>query len=176
MIDHEAPESSRCEDDDGDRDQPEGDEIRTAVVGEPLLQTEEHDRADGGLFVTLAEMAFAGRVGLDVDLGPLGADPLAALFAEELGAVLQVRSADVAAIFAYLRQATALAPHVHRVARPNTRRAIRIAHHGSELFGATLDTLLAAWSATTHAMQRLREPAAGHAERMTITWLPGLGG
>ena len=46
-----------------------------------------HDRSDGGLFVTLCEMAFAGRCGLEVDLDALGADDLAVLFSEELGAV-----------------------------------------------------------------------------------------
>ena len=56
--------------------------------GEGLLRA-YHDRSDGGLFVTLLEMAFAGGVGLDIELdGLLGDDPLAALFAEELGAVL----------------------------------------------------------------------------------------
>ena len=53
-----------------------------------------HDRSDGGLAVTLLEMAFAGRAGLEVELGPT-ARPVAALFAEELGAVLQVREADL---------------------------------------------------------------------------------
>jgi len=47
-----------------------------------------HDRSDGGLLATLAEMSFAGRCGLDIDLSPLGRDPLAALFCEELGAVI----------------------------------------------------------------------------------------
>ena len=35
-----------------------------------------HDRSDGGLFVTLCEMAFAGRCGLELDLDPVGADDL----------------------------------------------------------------------------------------------------
>ncbi len=30
-----------------------------------------HDRSDGGLFITLLEMAFAGHVGLDIELGPV---------------------------------------------------------------------------------------------------------
>src|SRR5262249_37445317 len=47
-----------------------------------------HDRSDGGLFATLAEMMFAGHVGVTVDIGKLG-DGLAAVFNEELGAVLQ---------------------------------------------------------------------------------------
>ncbi|HEY8555436.1 MAG TPA: phosphoribosylformylglycinamidine synthase, partial [Burkholderiales bacterium] len=48
-----------------------------------------HDRSDGGLFATICEMAFAGHTGVRVDLSALGSDPIAALFNEELGAVLQ---------------------------------------------------------------------------------------
>ncbi|MBF0340653.1 MAG: phosphoribosylformylglycinamidine synthase, partial [Magnetococcales bacterium] len=48
-----------------------------------------HDRSDGGLFVTLCEMAFAGGTGLEIVLDGLGRDVTGALFAEELGAVLQ---------------------------------------------------------------------------------------
>ncbi|WP_016594000.1 phosphoribosylformylglycinamidine synthase, partial [Yersinia pestis] len=51
-----------------------------------------HDRSDGGLLVTLAEMAFAGHCGVTVDIQSLGNDALAALFNEELGAVIQVRA------------------------------------------------------------------------------------
>jgi phosphoribosylformylglycinamidine synthase len=59
-----------------------------------------HDRSDGGLFVTLVEMAFAGRTGLHIDLPRL--DP-AALFAEELGAVIQVAKADVGSVLSLLQ-------------------------------------------------------------------------
>ncbi len=48
-----------------------------------------HDRSDGGLLVTLAEMAFAGHCGVTADIAALGDDRLAALFNEELGAVIQ---------------------------------------------------------------------------------------
>jgi phosphoribosylformylglycinamidine synthase len=47
-----------------------------------------HDRSDGGLLITLIEMAFAGHCGLDIALD--AADPVAACFAEELGAVVQI--------------------------------------------------------------------------------------
>jgi phosphoribosylformylglycinamidine synthase len=57
-----------------------------------------HDRSDGGLFVTLAEMMFASHVGITADIGALGEDALAALFNEELGAVLQVKTADFGAV------------------------------------------------------------------------------
>ncbi len=48
-----------------------------------------HDRSDGGLITTLLEMAFAGDCGFEVELEALD-DPLAELFAEELGLVLEV--------------------------------------------------------------------------------------
>ena len=63
-----------------------------------------HDRSDGGLFVTLAEMAFAGHVGLDHRRGtPAGrlvdaSAPASWLFNEELGVVVQVRVADRARV------------------------------------------------------------------------------
>ena len=53
-----------------------------------------HDRSDGGLVVTLLEMAFAGHCGLEVNLAGATGDGLAALFAEEPGVVLQVRAVD----------------------------------------------------------------------------------
>lgn len=49
-----------------------------------------HDRSDGGLFATLAEMSFAGRCGVQITLDELGTDMHSILFSEELGAVLQV--------------------------------------------------------------------------------------
>ena len=57
-----------------------------------------HDRSDGGLFVTLAEMCFAGHVGIDVELKELGSDVVSILFNEELGAVIQVKATDVDAV------------------------------------------------------------------------------
>ena len=64
-----------------------------------------HDRSDGGLFVTLAEMAFAGRCGVEVALGSAGgAKAVAALFAEELGAVLQVRATDEGRVVTLLQE------------------------------------------------------------------------
>ncbi|MGH8456026.1 MAG: phosphoribosylformylglycinamidine synthase, partial [Stenotrophobium sp.] len=57
-----------------------------------------HDRSDGGLFVTLCEMAFAGHCGLDIRLDATAMDAVAALFNEELGMVVQVRAADTDAM------------------------------------------------------------------------------
>ena len=95
--------------------------IQQLVAKDKLLAY--HDRSDGGLFATLAEMAFTGRCGLDITLGsilfattiatytPAQVDHdlgfvnagsiisteeniIRSLFNEELGAVLQVRAED----------------------------------------------------------------------------------
>ncbi|MBS0388581.1 MAG: phosphoribosylformylglycinamidine synthase, partial [Proteobacteria bacterium] len=54
-----------------------------------------HDRGDGGLAVTLAEMAFASRCGFEVTLDPARGSALAQLFSEECGVVLQVATAQL---------------------------------------------------------------------------------
>ncbi|MBF0358219.1 MAG: phosphoribosylformylglycinamidine synthase [Magnetococcales bacterium] len=53
-----------------------------------------HDRSDGGLFATICEMAFASRHGVEISLDGLGVPPLATLFCEELGAVIEILKAD----------------------------------------------------------------------------------
>ena len=57
-----------------------------------------HDRSDGGLLVSLLEMAFAGRCGLQVDLAVDHEVAVARLFSEEIGAVIQVAKQHVDAI------------------------------------------------------------------------------
>jgi len=55
-----------------------------------------HDRSDGGLVTTVLEMAFAGNCGLELDIdAPSAVDPFEALFAEELGLVIEVASGDL---------------------------------------------------------------------------------
>jgi len=132
-----------------------------------------HDIADGGVFVTLAEMAFASRCGLDLVL-PVGKPLQAALFAEELGAVVQVRSRDVAAAAMRL---TAGGLTVHVLGRPTLDERIRIAQDGGRVFDESRVDLHRAWSATTHALQRLRDnPEAADQEydRPQDTADPGL--
>lgn len=56
--------------------------VQTLVANDQVVAY--HDKGDGGLFVTLAEMAFAGHCGVKADIADLGEDVLAALFNEEL--------------------------------------------------------------------------------------------
>ena len=76
-----------------------------------------HDRSDGGLFTTLAEMAFAGNTGLAVRLDSLPPDPVATLFNEELGGVLQIRSSAYAEVLAVLER-HGLGEVVHAIGSP----------------------------------------------------------
>jgi phosphoribosylformylglycinamidine synthase len=116
-----------------------------------------HDRSDGGLIVTLCEMAFAARTGLDVDITSLGPDTVEALFCEELGAVIQVKSADLEAVKAYLTETKLLADHFHVIARPNEDKRLRVGHETRTVIDTDLGTLLESWSSNTFHMQRARD-------------------
>jgi phosphoribosylformylglycinamidine synthase len=136
-----------------------------------------HDRSDGGLFVTLAEMAFAGRCGLEVQLdsgGPGAA--VAALFAEELGAVLQVRADDEARVLAALREA-GLGAFCRVIGRVVTEDRISIRDTSGNVLVASRTELRRAWSETSHLMQSLRDNpdcAREEYERATDAFDPGL--
>ncbi|RMG27569.1 MAG: phosphoribosylformylglycinamidine synthase [Gammaproteobacteria bacterium] len=115
-----------------------------------------HDRSDGGLFATLCEMAFTSHVGLDVDLDPLGEDPFAILFNEELGAVLQVRTRDREFVHERFR-AAGLGHHVHAIARLNDEDRLRFRFHGKVLLEESRVLLQRIWAETTYRMQALRD-------------------
>ena len=115
-----------------------------------------HDRSDGGLLVALLEMAFAGRCGLDIDISALGAEPLAALFSEELGAVLQIPAARRDAVQRALA-AAGLTGCCHAVGRPRADQAITIGRGGAVLFRGERAALQQRWAATSHRLQALRD-------------------
>jgi phosphoribosylformylglycinamidine synthase len=115
-----------------------------------------HDRSDGGIFATLVEMAFAANTGLVVALDVEREALLAALFAEELGAVLQVRERDLGRVVAVL-ESHGLGDAAALVARPSKEAVLRVRDRAGEAFGESLQTLRGWWSATTHALQRLRD-------------------
>ncbi len=124
-----------------------------------------HDRSDGGLAITLLEMAFAGRAALDVDLGTVDR-PMAALFAEELGAVLQIARAPI--LGAPKRCSRAMDCLRFRGASAARTRAGASALPPAAMRSSmpTASLLHAAWSETTWRMQRLRdEPACADEER-----------
>ncbi|AJF74420.1 phosphoribosylformylglycinamidine synthase [Raoultella ornithinolytica] len=126
-----------------------------ALVAERKLLA-YHDRSDGGLLVTLAEMAFTGHCGVDVDIAALGDDSLAALFNEELGAVIQVRAADREAVEALLAS-HGLAECTHYLGQATASDRFVITANGSPVFSESRSTLRMWWAETTWQMQRLRD-------------------
>ncbi|PJO77625.1 phosphoribosylformylglycinamidine synthase [Neisseria brasiliensis] len=141
--------------------------IQQLVAEDKLLAY--HDRGDGGLFATLAEMAFAGRVGLNVDISALtaaqadqNAAAARALFNEELGAVIQVNAADLAAVEALFAQAGI---DVHNVATLAADEKIVIRNANGILLEQSRADLQRAWQETSHAIQKLRDnPACADSE------------
>jgi phosphoribosylformylglycinamidine synthase len=116
-----------------------------------------HDRSDGGLFVTLCEMAFAGHMGLTIDAGaiaPRDEQLVAALFAEELGAVIQVRAGEVNAV-QHLLNSRGLDGIV--VAHPALDDRVTVRRGACVHFSDTRIALHRVWSETTWQMQSLRD-------------------
>jgi phosphoribosylformylglycinamidine synthase len=115
-----------------------------------------HDRSDGGLFATLCEMSFAGHVGLKVDVTTLGSDPIAALFNEELGAVLQINDAEEDAFKAILAQHHLL-DHCYPIAHCQSEQRLVIVHERQTLYDESRIQLQQWWSDTSYQLQRLRD-------------------
>ena len=119
-----------------------------------------HDRGDGGLFATLVEMAFAGHCGIDINLDaiPASDDALAALFSEELGAVLQVRREHTAELVARFNDA-GLSGCVHTIGTLNDEDMVRIDQGGERIFDQARSFLQVLWSETSFRIQALRDNA-----------------
>ncbi|MCS6947892.1 MAG: AIR synthase-related protein, partial [Steroidobacteraceae bacterium] len=114
-----------------------------------------HDRADGGVAVTLLEMAFAGGCGLDVAL-PVGRGGAAgALFSEEIGVVMQVRRSDLPQVRAVLAR-FGLDALTHPLGAPTVEPRIRL-RAGAVFIDEAWTDLRRAWSETSWRMRRLRD-------------------
>ncbi|PNY27855.1 Phosphoribosylformylglycinamidine synthase [Tolypocladium capitatum] len=135
-----------------------------------------HDRSDGGLITTIAEMMFAGRCGVDMMMDSISksgdaADMIEALFSEELGAVFQVRASDEIN-FKRCFATCGPPPGLIRkfgVVKTKTKQTLTIRYGGTTF--ATLDRakMQQWWSKTSHEMQRLRDnPACADSEYSAI--------
>ncbi len=115
-----------------------------------------HDRSDGGVAVTLAEMAISGGFGLNVEL-PCK-EPLSALFSEELGAVLQVADQQLDAVIGvFSKYGLGDADVCTKIGRPTEDRAFQLSAGGKRVINTTLTWLRRTWSALTCRMQALRD-------------------
>ncbi|HOB95008.1 MAG TPA: phosphoribosylformylglycinamidine synthase, partial [Aquabacterium sp.] len=172
-------------------------QLKALVAAINQLRTEGkllayHDRSDGGLWAAACEMAFAGQLGLslNVDLlvtegdgisdsraemgdsknwaAQIGARrselTLKALFNEELGAVIQVPRAERDAVMGVLR-AHGLSRHSHVIGSTNTRGVVEIWRDAKLQHGVPLRDLQQAWDSVSWQIARLRDnPACADAE------------
>ena len=126
-----------------------------ALVAERKLLA-YHDRSDGGLITTLAEMAFAGNCGVDVDISALGDNDLAVLFNEELGAVIQVSESELSAVREVLK-AHDLLGLTHELGSVSSEDRFEITRGSKKLLSEKRSELRGIWAELTHQMQRLRD-------------------
>jgi phosphoribosylformylglycinamidine synthase len=147
-----------------------------------------HDRSDGGLWATICEMAFAGHVGVSLNVDMLTLDPnhefdygdakdwakqtsgrrddrtIRALFSEELGAVIQVRTSDRDAVLAALRE-HGLSACSHVIGKPNDRDTLEVWRDAKKIYEAPRTELHRAWDEVSWRIARLRDnPACADAE------------
>ena len=121
-----------------------------------LLETRKisagHDISDGGLAITLLEMAFAGNCGINVNLSG-EASAFEALFAEELGLVLEVKAADAEAVIAKYEAAGAKCSVVGSVSKD---QSISVSVRNEEVISVDVSTLRDSWESTSFALEELQ--------------------
>jgi phosphoribosylformylglycinamidine synthase len=120
-----------------------------------------HDRSDGGLFTTVAEMAFAGRCGVEISVDAIqpSTDAIAALFNEELGAVMQVRQSDMIALTDAFVKSGFPTTHLHVIGRVTSRQdqTINLIHNGESIYTCSRGTVQQLWAETSYRMQAIRD-------------------
>ncbi len=128
--------------------------IQSLLAEEMILAY--HDRSDGGLLITLAEMAFAGHCGLDLNLDALHSDPVRALFSEEAGAVIQIRRSDSDMVWQKIKQA-GLYNNTHFIGSPTGDDTLTFRHHGQDILVADRCEWQKAWTETSFHIAELRD-------------------
>jgi phosphoribosylformylglycinamidine (FGAM) synthase-like amidotransferase family enzyme len=140
-----------------------------------------HDISDGGLLVAALEMGFAGDRSLTLHL-PSPSDPadaahgaIAALFAEEVGLLLEVAPTDEEAILAAYRDEGVPCARVGQTA--DRSASVRVSVHGAVVLEADLGALRDAWEASSFELEKLQanpicvaQEQAGLSSRHAPNW------
>ncbi len=113
-----------------------------------------HDRSDGGLLATVAEMMFASRLGVSLQLEGSESELLAQLFSEEAGAVVQVAKNKLTQVQMILDRTGAQASAIGRVEQQS---ALTIRRDEQILLRLGRRELQRVWSETSYRIQALRD-------------------
>ncbi len=150
-----------------------------AKLNEENLILAYHDKSDGGLLATVAEMAFAGRCGVSLNIDLLTIDPYSAdwgdfkirpeqvavqrneitvkaLFNEELGAVIQVPANMRNEVLGKLRQA-GLSKCSFVIGMANNKGTIDVYRDAKVVFSATRAELQSTWSEVSYRIASMRD-------------------
>ena len=128
-----------------------------ALKAEGLIKA-YHDRSDGGLLVTLLEMAFAARCGLNVQIDTDVDSAAASLFSEEIGVVIQVADSELDRVNAVLAQHQ-LDALTSNVAKPRLDERVVVNTASFELIDSRRGALQQLWAQNSYAIQRDRDNA-----------------
>ena len=115
-----------------------------------------HDRSDGGALISLLEMAFAGRIGLDIEVSGNPEEAMAELFNEEIGVLIQVHDDALERVMTVLGE-HGLSGCTSSLARPRLDERIVVNTEQFELIDSRRAALQQLWSQNSHAIQRLRD-------------------
>lgn len=126
------------------------------ILNESDLILAYHDRSDGGLFVTLCEMAFAGHTGIDIDLNSSD-NLIAGLFNEELGAVIQTRKEHEQSVKDAFIQSGINEQAIQAIGTLNNEYKLNLKHNDVDVLSIAIDELQQKWSATSYQIQSLRD-------------------
>merc|ERR1719261_876292 len=111
-----------------------------------------HDRSDGGLLVTLLEMAFAGNKGISVSLpGAERESMFCQLFSEAPGFVYEVRSSDFSAVQRLLQSDGV---QYQEIGRTRSDRKVQVMVGAEEVLNSDVAVLRDVWEATSFRLER----------------------
>ncbi|CAA9995350.1 unnamed protein product [Nesidiocoris tenuis] len=115
-----------------------------------------HDVSDGGLITCLLEMAFGGLSGLDVEL-PKSSDPMATLFAEEVGWVLELASpADIEVAIELYGRASLKCEQIGLSSGFGVNSTIRVKMGGITLIENQVGHYFQSWEETSYKLEMLQ--------------------
>ncbi|MEW6585862.1 MAG: phosphoribosylformylglycinamidine synthase subunit PurQ, partial [Nitrospirota bacterium] len=121
-----------------------------------------HDRSDGGLLVTLLEMAFGGNCGIDVNIQPphppldkggMGGVELPLLFSEELGVVIEYLPENEDRITSLFKENDI--PY-QMIGKTIEEKEIRISINDTPVLKEDMRVLRAVWEETSYHLDRLQ--------------------